>query len=80
MDGLIDFDGGASLDLDDNGFVDVEFNPAQPAVTAPDAQCIGAPWKDQEATSGRRCGLGSEIILVLPPLWVLRRRSRKTRS
>jgi arylsulfatase A-like enzyme len=76
-DGRIDFDGGASLDLDDDGFVDVEFNPAQPAVTGPDAQCIGAPWKDEERAGGRRCGLGSEIILVLPPLWVLRRRKAR---
>jgi hypothetical protein len=77
-DGVIDFDGGASLDLDDDGLVDVDFNPGQPAVTGPDPQCMGAPWKDQEGTRGRRCGLGSEIILVLPPLWVLRR--RKARS
>jgi hypothetical protein len=79
IDGRIDFDGGASLDLDDDGFVDVEFNPAQPAVTGPDPQCIGAPWKDEERTGGRRCGLGSEIILVLPPLWVLRRRKARSR-
>jgi hypothetical protein len=79
-DGLIDFDGGASLDLDGNGFVDVEFNPAQPALTGPDPQCIGAPWKDEERAVGRRCGLGSEIVLVVPPLWMLRRRKARSRS
>lgn len=37
--GLIDFDGGARLDLDNNGFVDAAFNAETPAVTAADPGC-----------------------------------------
>ncbi len=74
--GHIDFDGGASLDLNGDGFVDAEFNLAMPAVTEPDPQCIGMPWKKGEP---RHCGLGVELGLLLPPLmWLWRRRSRRT--
>jgi len=38
-DGLIDFDGGDSLDLDRDGFVDAEFDSAEPEVTDPDPRC-----------------------------------------
>ncbi len=72
-DGRIDFDGGASLDLDGDGFVDEPFNPAQPALTAPDPQCAGHPWKNKE---GSGCGLGLELVLLLPPLMRRQRRRR----
>jgi hypothetical protein len=74
--GHIDFDGGASLDLDGDGFIDPSFNPAAPAVTDPDPQCIGKPWKNQERKPANTCGLGAELALLLPVLiWVRRRRS-----
>jgi hypothetical protein len=67
----IDFDGGASLDIDpQDGLIDEEFNPATPPVGAPDPQCTAA-WKNKEA---RGCGLGFELALVLPLLMALRRR------
>lgn len=68
----IDFDGGASLDLDEDGFVDASFNPATPAVGDADPQCIGYPAKNREAP--KACGLGGEIALMLPALLLLRRR------
>ncbi len=73
-DGAIDFDGGASLDLDADGFVDAEFNPQQPAVTAPDSRCL-LPWHDREGRTG--CGLGFELVLLLPVASWLRGRRRR---
>jgi cysteine-rich repeat protein len=71
----IDFDGGASLDLDPvDGLIDVEFNPATPAVGAWDPQCVGKPWLNKEKAGG--CGLGFEIALALPLLAGLRRTRR----
>lgn len=66
----IDFDGGESLDLDDDGFVDSAFNPATPAVGDPDPQCVGKPWQNGE---GSGCGLGAELALVLGALAARRR-------
>ena len=74
--GLIDFDGGAALDLDGDGFIDAAFNPATPAVTAPDPQCAGLPHKNRESSGGSRCGLGAELVLLLPLLRTLHRRGR----
>jgi len=69
--GRLDFDGGASLDLDDDGFVDPVFNPAEPARTEPDPQCTDRPWKDREKTG---CGFGFELALLVPALGFARRR------
>jgi len=69
----IDFDGGASLDLDDDGFIDAAFNPATPEVGDADTQCVGKPSRNSEAS----CGLGSELALLLPPLMLLRSRRRR---
>jgi probable HAF family extracellular repeat protein len=73
-----DFDGGASLDLDDDGFVDAQFNPATPALGAPDPQCTAA-WVDREAAVAvGGCGFGPELALLLPPLWWARRARRRS--
>jgi hypothetical protein len=61
----IDFDGGASLDLDGDGFIDSRFNPATPAVGAADPQCVGMPWSNKERSG---CGLGFELVLLAPLL------------
>jgi cysteine-rich repeat protein len=72
----IDFDGGASLDLDpQDGFIDVEFNPSTPPVGAADPQCTAA-WRVREKPAGT-CGIGFELALVLPLLEGLRRRVRR---
>jgi len=67
----IDFDGGASLDLDHNGFIDAAFNPATPAIGAADAQCMGQGWRVAEKIG---CGLGFELVLLVPLLGPLARR------
>jgi uncharacterized repeat protein (TIGR03806 family) len=72
----IDFDGGASLDLDLDGFVDAAFNPATPPVGAADPQCAGLAWKSQEKPQTGSCGLGFELVLALPLLARLRRQRR----
>jgi hypothetical protein len=59
----VDYDGGNSLDLDDDGFIDAAFNPAQPAVGARDPQCANQPWRDLEAAQ-TGCGLGFELALL----------------
>lgn len=67
----IDFDGGASLDLDHDGRVDAQFNLAIPLVGAPDPQCT-AGWMNRESSSG--CGLGFELVFFAPVLARLARR------
>ena len=60
QDARIDWDGGASAGLP----------PAQR--TAPDPQCAGRPWRNLEGKVG--CGLGFELVLVLPLLALRRAR------
>ena len=74
--GGIDFDGGASLDLDQDGFIDAQWNAATPAVGAADLDCVGRPWRDSEKTAGS-CGLGFELALLAP---ILARLARKRRA
>jgi hypothetical protein len=61
-DGAIDFDGGAAAGV------------APGSQTAPDAQCVGKPWRDRETASS--CGLGAELAFLLPLLGALRGRRR----
>ena len=60
QDARIDWDGGASAGLP----------PAQQ--TAPDPQCAGRPWRNLEGKVG--CGLGFELVLLLPLLALRRAR------
>ncbi len=55
-DGRVDFDRGVSAGLP----------PGE--ITAPEAQCVGKPWKNRERLDGGRCGLGFELTLLLPRL------------
>jgi len=41
----------------------------------PDPQCVGRPWKDAEKKSSYPCGLGAELLLALPLVWLWRRRA-----
>jgi hypothetical protein len=63
--GRIDYDAGYSA----NG-------SAHPS--GPDPQCAGKPWKNSERSPGpdwSRCGLGSELALLLPAfLWLWKRK------
>jgi lysophospholipase L1-like esterase len=59
-DGLIDFDGGDSLDLDRDGYVDPEFNPAEPEVTDPTPAAAAAPLNRK-----RRARLGGRVSPAL---------------
>jgi chitodextrinase len=43
-------------------------------VGEPDPQCVGKPWRNRESASS--CGLGHEIVFLLPILRVLRMRRR----
>ena len=63
-----DFDGGESVLGVGNGDPD-----------GPDPQCLGKPWRNREAPS-RSCGLGAELMVVLPLVWLHRRRRRALRS
>jgi hypothetical protein len=68
QDALIDFDGGASAGLP----------PEQQ--TEPDPQCAGAPWRDQEAAQAvTGCGIGPELLILVPLLAAARRRRLRSR-
>lgn len=72
----IDFDGGASHDLDHDGRVDAQFNLAIPLVGTPDPQCT-AGWMNKEKLGG--CGLGFELVFLAPLLARLRSRREAAR-
>jgi subtilisin family serine protease len=63
-DGLIDWDGGVSI-----------WGAGHANVTAADPRC-SQPWRNNERPTRGRCGLGSELVLLLVPFawWVRRRR------
>lgn len=51
-------------------------------VDAEDPECAASPawWTDETAPYREGCGLGVELVLVIPPLAALRRRRRSGRS
>jgi len=91
-DGLIDFpaDPGCQYafsprenprcdnDDDDDGDGGIDWDGGSGGGTA-DPNCASKPWQDKEIVKTRSyCGLGSELILVLAPLyWLLGRRQRQ---
>jgi hypothetical protein len=52
-------------------------DPDGDGVADADLQCGGIPWRDSE--SRQSCGLGTELVLLLPALLGLRRRRRAGR-
>jgi hypothetical protein len=69
----IDNDGDGEMDHDAGLFA---FGDADPA--GPDPECVGRPWWNSEAPWSSYCGLGVELLILLPVLrltWVHRRRS-----
>jgi hypothetical protein len=49
----------------------------------PDPHCVDKPWRDREEAYPRRsypCGLGAELMVVMPLLWLYRRRRRAPSS
>lgn len=73
----IDFDGGQSIwgacTGEPGGCPPGVSDPEADGVANPDPQCVGQPWANREARSGRRCGLGYELAALLPLLVWLRR-------
>jgi hypothetical protein len=57
------------IDNDGDGRIDWDGGPGG---AQPDSQCVGAPWRNAEKSAG--CGLGFELVLVVPLLARLRRR------
>jgi spore coat protein A len=78
--GLIDFDGGQSIwgacTGQPAGCPANVSDPEGDGVANPDPQCAGKPWKNAEKKPNRTCGLGAELLLVLPLFfWWHRRRA-----
>lgn len=75
--GLIDFDGGQSIwgtcTGEPGGCPANVSDPEGDGVANPDPQCVGKPWKNQEKKSSS-CGLGVELLLLAPLLWLWQRR------
>ena len=59
--------------LDNDGDGEADWDGA--GLGAPDAQCVGKPWRDRETASS--CGLGTELTIVLAALRLARRRRRR---
>jgi hypothetical protein len=65
------------IDNDRNGRMDHDagrfaYGDADPA--GPDPECVGRPWWNSEARWSSYCGLGVEVLLLPPLMWVWRRR------
>ncbi|MDJ0869084.1 MAG: hypothetical protein QNK03_23450 [Myxococcota bacterium] len=75
--GLIDFDGGQWLhgacSGAPGGCPAGVSDPDGDGVADPDPQCTGRPWKDKEREGGP-CGLGVELLLLGPLVWLARGR------
>jgi hypothetical protein len=65
----IDNDGDGRMDHDAGLLANGSADPA-----GPDSHCVGQPWLIIE---GLPCGLGVELVLLLPPLMWLYRRQRR---
>jgi hypothetical protein len=75
--GHIDYDGGQSIhgDCSDGTCPPGVSDPNGDGVADPDPQCVGLPWKNKEKTG--ICGVGAELALLLPLMWLTWRRRRR---
>lgn len=64
------------LDNDNDGKIDWDGGSGG---GEPDPQCAGEGWRNRESKASS-CGLGTELLLAVPALRVLRRRSREHRT
>ncbi len=60
------------LDNDGDGTVDWDGGPRR---LTPDSHCVGTPFRNWERPPSS-CGLGTELVLLIPALLALRRRNR----
>ncbi|MGH0034155.1 MAG: FG-GAP-like repeat-containing protein [Myxococcota bacterium] len=65
------------LDNDGDGFVDFDGGIARHGypIAMPDPRCIGDPDRQREANK-KFCGLGAELLALMPLVWAVRRRRR----